>query len=167
MRTRLHVVAGLDVLDGSGNLRILDDNLAPLGFLDPQPLINQLAQHLRAQPGSMTSDDIGRPVEIANKRARLSMSASLMTSPLTTAAIRLAAGQRTALPWQRPVGGRLYPGAAANEAALVTTPSARRTLRRAGQGFWLGRRVGIGRTRQCSVALLIFIARDNRIGQSS
>ena len=49
---------------------------------------------------SITSCDSGRPVEMANSRARLAMSASLITSPLTTAAMRLASGQ-----WRSPARG--------------------------------------------------------------
>ncbi len=70
---------------------------------------------------SITSGDKGRPVEMANSRARLPISASLITSPLTTAAMRLA----SASGWS--AGGGLGP--TGSRAARTVSPASQRQNR--------------------------------------
>ena len=55
-RARGHPVAALDIVDGRGDLLVGDEHVPSLHFLQPQPLVDQLAGDLRPQ----TVDDVGR-----------------------------------------------------------------------------------------------------------
>ena len=105
---------------------------------------------------SITSGDSGNPVEIANSRARLAISASLMTSPLTTAAIRLPPVSGSS------AGGAAcvrLPPAAPNATAGSANGSSSAPARQERDRI-PRRRLGISGTPE-------FIARDSRTGRSS
>ena len=62
----------------------LDRDFLGLGGLDLQRLVDQVAQHLLAQPLEFVGRD-GAPLAIASSASRWSMSVWVMTSPLTIA----------------------------------------------------------------------------------